>query len=215
MPGLRTYLPRILAVILVLGIGVLTVYGIRGFLADKPAMTKTKIQTITLLKPPPPPPKIEQPPPQPEMKQEVKMPEPEMPKPLPDVPDEPPPSASLGMDAEGTGAGDGFGLVGRKGGRGLLNGAGDPAMYYASQLQRRIEDMLAENQNTRRKAYSIVAGIWVGPGGDIQRVELNGSTGDRQTDELLKAAIKQIQSLAVAPPPDMPQPIRLRIKSTL
>lgn len=115
----------------------------------------------------------------------------------------------------GTGAGDSFGLVGRKGGRGLLNGAGDPAMYYASQLQRRIEDMFAEHQETRRKAYSVVAGIWVGKDGHILRVELDGSTGDSRMDELLKKTIEQIQALAVAPPPDMPQPIRLRIKSTL
>jgi len=213
MSGLRKNLPRFAGVALVAAVGIGMVLAIQNFLANKPPATQKKVQMISLLKPPPPPPPVEKPPP-PELKQEVKVPEPKEPEPLPDVPDEPPPGP-LGMDADGTGAGDSFGLVGRKGGRGLLNGAGDPAMYYASQLQRRIEDMFAEHQETRRKAYSVVAGIWVGKDGHILRVELDGSTGDSRMDELLKKTIEQIQALAVAPPPDMPQPIRLRIKSTL
>ncbi len=214
MSALRKYLPRIIGIMLVAGVGVMAVLSIQNFLDNKPDRPKRKIQKIPLLKPPPPPPKIEQPP-EPEFKEEVKIPELEEPEPLPEIADEPPPGEALGVDADGSGAGDSFGLIGRKGGRGLLNGAGSPAMYYASQLQRRIEDVFAEHEEMRRKTYSVVAGIWVGRDGRVLRVELNGSTGDSQMDEALKEIIEQIQALAVAPPPDMPQPVRLRISSTL
>lgn len=214
MSSIRTYLPRIIGVSLVVAVGILTTLSIRDFLNDKPGRHRQKIQQITLLKPPPPPPKIEKPP-EPVVKEEVKIPQLEEPRPLPDMADEPPPAETLGLDADGSGAGDSFGLVGRKGGHGLLNGAGSPAMYYASQLQARIEDSFAEQEDTRRKAYSVVAGIWVGQDGHILRVELNGSTGDSHLDEVLKETIEQIQALAVAPPPDMPQPIRMRISSRL
>jgi len=217
MSSLRKYLPRLIGVMLVAGVGVVVVQSIQNFLDSKPDRPRRKVQEITLLKPPPPPPpppKIEKPP-EPELEQEVKVPDLDEPEPLPDLADEPPPGEALGVDADGTGAGDSFGLVGRKGGRGLLNGAGSPAMYYASQLQRRIEDVFAEHEEMRRKAYSIIAGIWVGQDGRILRVELTNSTGDPQMDESLKELIEQIQALAVAPPPDMPQPVRLRISSTL
>lgn len=214
MSGLKKYVPRIVGVALVVTAGALVTLAIQNFLDDKPSRPKQKIQKITLLKPPPPPPppKVEPPP---EMKDKVEVPEPEEPEPLPEVADEPPPGEPLGMDAEGSGAGDSFGLVGRKGGRGLLGGAGDPFVYYASQLQRRIEDALAEDDAVRRKAYSIVAGVWVGEDGRVLRAELRNSTGDRQMDQLLLATIERLPALAVAPPPDMPQPIRLRIRSTL
>lgn len=215
MSSLRTYLPRLIGVALVAGVGVAAVLLIQDFLDNKPDRPKRTVQQITLLKPPPPPPPKMEEPPEPEIQEEVKTPELEEPEPLPDMADEPPPGETLGVDAEGSGAGDGFGLVGRKGGRGLLNGAGSPAMYYASQLQRRIEDVFAEHEELRRISYSLVAGIWVGRDGGITRVVLDGSTGDSRMDALLKDIIEQSQSLAVSPPPDMPQPVRLRISSTL
>ena len=214
MSSLRKYAPRIAGVLLVVAVVAIVVVSIQNFLDDKPVHSKKKIQQITLLKPPPPPPppKVT---PQPEVKDEVKVDKPKEPEPLPDVPDEPPPAESLGVDAEGNGAGDSFGLIGRKGGKGLLNGAGSPAMYYASQLQRRIEDVFANHEEMRHKAYSVVAGIWISKDGHIERVELKGSTGNGEMDAALKQIIRQIQALAVSPPPDMPQPVRLRISSTL
>ncbi len=214
MSSLRKYAPRIAGVLLVVAVVAIVVVSIQNFLDDKPVHSKKKIQQITLLKPPPPPPppKVT---PQPEVKDEVKVDKPKEPEPLPDVPDEPPPAESLGVDAEGNGAGDSFGLIGRKGGKGLLNGAGSPAMYYASQLQRRIEDVFSDHEEMRHKAYSVVAGIWISKDGHIERVELKGSTGNGEMDAALKQIIRQIQALAVSPPPDMPQPVRLRISSTL
>lgn len=217
MSALRKYLPRIVAVLAVVGVGVLVPLLIQDFLGQQAPAKAKRIQQITLLRPPPPPPpppKVEKPP-EPEIEEEVKAPEPEEVEPLPQLADAPPPGDALGLDAEGGGAGDNFGLLARKGGRGLLQGAGDPFMYYASQLQRRIEDALAADERLRRRAYSVVARVWVRSDGRILRAELAGSTGDGVTDGEMLEAIQRISPLAAAPPPDMPMPIRLRVTSVL
>ncbi len=216
MPRWRTYLPRVLGVALVVLAGGATVAWIQNFLGQKPEVPRKMVRQITLVKPPPPPPpppKVEQPP-EPEIEEPVDVPEPEEPEPLPDAPDDPP-AGDLGLDAEGAGAGDSFGLVGRKGGTGLVGGSGDPFLYYAGQLQRRIEEALAGDDHTRMRAYSIVARVWLHPDGGVSRVELKGSTGDPDVDGRLRKAILGIPPLAIAVPPGMPMPIRLRITSTL
>jgi len=53
------------------------------------------------------------------VQEKIEEPEPEPEEPLPDVPDEKP-AGDTGLDAEGTAGSDAFGLVGRKGGKGLL-----------------------------------------------------------------------------------------------
>ncbi len=121
---------------------------------DEPARKKV-IQQVTILTPPPPPPpppKIEQPP-EPEEQEEVDIPEPE--EDIPDIPDAPPMGDDLGLDADGTAGSDAFGMIGRKGGRGLLDG--DPNLMYAARLQRQIEELLIDNEQIRVKAYSVVA----------------------------------------------------------
>ncbi len=75
--------------------------------------------------------------------------------------------------------------------------------------------MLLETEDIRRMNFSVITKVWLHPGGGIARAELASSTGNRQTDELLVSAISRTRALAEAPPPDMPQPIRLRISSRL
>lgn len=79
---------------------------------------KRQVQRITLVKPPPPE-KIKEKPPEPEIKKEEKIVEPE-PKEVPEetedsAKDEPPPGDDLGLDSDGTGGSDGFGLAAKKG----------------------------------------------------------------------------------------------------
>lgn len=98
---------------------------VKGFMSggDKP---RKMVQEVVLLRPPPPPPppKPEERPPEPEMKkEEVKVEDKPIEKPPPD--NEPPPALKpLGIDAEGSGAGDGFGLVGNRGGTDITLTAG-------------------------------------------------------------------------------------------
>ena len=214
--SLRRLLPGVFALLFISSVGVGAAIMISKFMDAEPVKMERKIQTITLLTPPPPPPPPEVKPPEPEVKEEVKIDEP---KPVEDMPeqasDEPPPGDDLGVDAEGGAGGDSFGLIGRKGGRGLLEGAGGPFAYYASQLQRQIEDALLNNKEVRKRSYSIVAKVWLQADGRVSRAKLASSTGSPEMDKQLIAGITDVSSLATAPPPDMPQPIWLRISSRL
>ena len=174
---------------------------------------KQQVQQVTILTPPPPPPppKIEQPP-EPEIKEEVKIDEPEL-EDIPDMPDQPLMGDQLGLDADGTGGADSFGLIGRKGGRSLLDG--EPHMIYASQLQKVIEDLMMDNEDIRKKAYSIIAEIWIGNDGSVSRAKLSRSTGDKEIDGILVETLTTMAMMGEAPPADMPQPIKLRISSRM
>lgn len=202
--------------VFVLSFGGLVTWMIAGFMEPDSSAPKKTVQQITLLAPPPPPPpppKLEEPPPEPELEEEVDIPEPEAIEDLPDMGDEPPPGDALGLDAEGGGAGDGFGLVARKGGRGLLSG--DPHVLYASRLQRAIEDALLEVEGPRSHRYTVVASVWIGAAGDVYRAELVKSTGKPEIDDLLVETILSLQTLGEEPPPNMRNPIRMRITSRI
>lgn len=210
----RKHIPKLVGTAVVVAVGVGMTLLIRHFMDAKPVKIEKQVHQITLVKPPPPPPPKDKPPPPPEVKEEVKIPEPEQVEDLPELSDEPP-AGELGLDAEGGAGGDAFGLVGRKGGRGLLAGAGDPNVVYASQLQRLIEEALAEDEKTRSKNYSVVARVWVGFDGSVTRAELASSTGKDDIDDTLIQLIRALPPLAEAPPPGMQQPIRMRISSRL
>src|SRR5215831_16348542 len=107
--------------------------------ADVPAPKKL-VQEIKVIRPPPPEQLPPPPPPPPEEKVEVNDPPPE---PDPVANNEPPPG-DLGLDAEGGAGSDGFGLVGRKGGRDLLGSGGSAFAWYAGLLKNEILDQLQD-----------------------------------------------------------------------
>lgn len=211
----KRHLPKIIGTLVVAAVGVFMIRFVQDFLNAPPAPPKKGPQVVTLIQPPPPPPPPEEKPPEPEVQEEVKIEEAIPEEALPEeASDEPPAGEDLGVDAEGGAGGDGFGLIGRKGGRGLLSG-GDPFVVYATRLQKNIEDSLTNDADARRKAYSVVAKIWVDGRGRIERAELAGSTGNQDMDAVLERNLNALPPLAEAPPPDMPQPIRLRISSRM
>lgn len=55
---------------------------------------------------------------------------------------------------------------------------------------------------------SVVGRVWVLPSGTIHRLEFEGAPGDLAAD--MRAVL--IASALEAPPPDMPQPLRLRLR---
>ncbi len=212
---MRAKLIRLLPIVIgVLLTAVVIYFSVLLFMTtdDEPARKKV-IQQVTILTPPPPPPpppKIEQPP-EPEDQEEVDIPEPE--EDIPDIPDAPPMGDDLGLDADGTAGSDAFGMIGRKGGRGLLDG--DPNLMYAARLQRQIEELLIDNEQIRVKAYSVVAQLWIGQDGSITRAKLSRSTGDEVIDQALVEMLTGMDILSQAPPQGMPQPVKLRISSRL
>lgn len=172
-----------------------------------PAPTHQKrIQQITLVMPPPPPPPVEQPP-EPEIEQQVETP-PEQP-----VEADAPASPDLGVDADGSGSGDSFGLVGKKGGRDLLDGG--PFGSYKGVLAADIKAALDADRRVRAQSYNLTLELWIGRDGRIERVELGGTTGDRAVDKNLRQVLADIGRVREAPPLEMPQPVRLRVTSRL
>lgn len=207
------YLPVAIGVVLILLI-VGAIYLFKDFF-QKPVSTKKQIQQITVLQPPPPPPPPPpEKPPEPEIKEE-KIEPPKEPEPEPEQAEEPPPGDNLGVDADGGAGSDSFGLVGKKGGHGLVGGGGNAIVYYGQQIQRQISDALQRglNDKVRAQKFSAVASLWIGPDGRVTRAELSSSSGRADVDENLKAALAGLRLTFKAPPENMPQPLKIRIRS--
>lgn len=197
----------------------LVVVVIRNLMTDTGPRKKQAVQQISLLKPPPPPPpKPEQKPPEPQVKkEEVKMPEPDKPPDPQPAQADPPPGPHLGVDAAGAGNGDSFGLVGKPGGKDITTigggGGGNRFTWYAGLVQGEIQKILARNAKLRGSEFKATVRVWLSGDGKVQRSELSSSTGNTETDELIRVALTELPQLREMPPSDMPQPIRLRVTS--
>ncbi len=201
-------------------------WAVRSLLSG-PTTAPKRAQQITLLNtPPPPPPKPPEKPPEPIKREEVKIDEPR-PADAPKPSDEPPPLKPLGVDAEGGGPGDGFGLAANKGGRDITSigavGSGTGVVggaqrsMYGDALQRHIQSILAKQDAMRHVDHRSYADLWIGPDGKIQRVRLEGTTAD-QDPELVKALESALASLVGTglrepPPASMAMPIRVRLSN--
>ncbi|EJL04817.1 MULTISPECIES: energy transducer TonB [Pseudomonas] len=178
-----------------------------------------KVPTIIPLPPPPPPPPEK--PKEPEPKVEEKMPEPE-PTPEPEEvkpEEEAPPSpvddlanpmqmdgdAQSGNDAFNIGAGKGGGMAGAGGGR-LGNGT------YSQFLAFTFQRLLRENPDLRSLAFALQADVWLSAVGEITRVELVKSSGNRQVDEQVISALRGAPHLSERPPASLTLPVRLSLQ---
>ena len=199
-------------------------------LAIKTLTTKQpppKVAPITFVKllppvstPTPPPPQPQSTPRPQEMMEQKQMMEPET-KPL--HPDEKPkeenkkqaPPGQLGVNAKGEGQADAFGLVGRPGGNGLLNGGGGDGTrfgWYAAEVQAKIEEALRANNRTKSASIpGIRIRIWADNTGRVTRAQLVGTTGDPGIDNAITNEVLTGLQLKEAPPSDMPMPIVLRV----
>lgn len=206
--SLRRRLPLLLggAFLLILVVGVVIL--IKNFMENPDKPSTRRVQQISIIKPaepPPPPPPEEKPP---EVKEEVKLDEPPPPQ-----QDAPPPGANLGLDADGKGNGDSFGLVGNKGGRELtIGGNGSRFGGYLGGLQKNIRDELSRNEKLRKGEYKALVALWIAKNGSVEKFELMSSSGELEVDAAMKKVLSLIKHFE-EPPADMPQPIKLRISS--
>jgi protein TonB len=207
-------------------LGLLALWGAVKFVGashsdDKPQRKPTQITVLRPPPPPPPPPKQEKPPEPPKIKEEVKIDTPkpvDAPKPAPAA--EAPPPGPLGVDAAGTGPGDGFGLAGRPGGRDIVLGgpAGGGAANalsnatFGNAAARFLAQELARDGRLRGQEYKVVVNIWVGRDGRIERHELVRGTGNAELDQWLIDGLAHAGPLK-APPEGLPQPMRIRVTS--
>lgn len=207
-------------VVLVLVAAVLLGLWLKEVLMSGKPSKPMKLQQITLIRPPPPPPPPpEEKPPEPEIKEEVKIDEPKEPQPEQEV-QAPPPGPDLGVDAEGTGEGDNFGLVGKKGGSDLIGGggpAGNPWAWYDAIVNEAVnsafQNALSREKALKNKNYKVVVKVWVDPSGKVVRSALVDGTGDERVDEILKEVMRDLRALRDGPPADMPQPLKIRVTS--
>jgi protein TonB len=207
-----------LALGLVLGLALLG--GALSMLFTKTDPGKHKMVTqISLIAPPPPPPKPpEKPPDPPKVKEEVKLDDPkpvDEPKPAP----EQPPAGPLGVDAQGTGPGDGFGLAGRPGGRDITVGGGGGGgglghTLFGSSTARYIAQELNRDPKLKSVVYKIEIRVWLAKDGRFQREEIVRGTGDAELDARIRAALNQLGALSTPVPQDLPQPLRIRVTSS-
>lgn len=184
---------------------------IRQHLADKPVEQKKMVQQVTIIAPPPPPPPPppEETPPEPEV--EEAMEEQPVDEAMPDEPMEESAASDLGVDGDASAGGDGFGLVARKGGRSMLGG-GSP---YATEVQTSITDVLAADDRLRHLGYVAVLKLWIDESGRLKKYEVQQREGKPEVAALLKNALASVDRFDNPPPLEMPQPIKLRIRSQL
>lgn len=189
----------------IVGLGLVSATILKVF-SGKPAPQKMVVQEVKIFRTPPPPPRPEEPPPPPE---DVDVPEPE-PQPEPTPSNDPPPG-DLGLDAEGSAGGDGFGLAARPGGRDLVGSGGSQLTWYAGLLQSAILAELNNEKLVRSRNYNVPIRFWVRDDGSIEKAELAKSTGDREVDRAIERAIGRVERLPYAVPANTPRPITIRI----
>lgn len=195
----------VLVLMLIAGLG----WIIRGFMATKDLKPERRVQNITVIRPPPPPPQETPPPPPPE-KVEQPIPQDE-PEPSPE--NAPTPSPQLGLDAEGNAGDDGFGLAARKGGSDLVGTGGAAFAWYTGKLKDEVTDRLSADPQLRARKFSVAVRVWIESDGRIRDVRLTGSSGNRDIDGAIAAALNSLARMSQAPPLEMPQPITLQIVS--
>ena len=202
-------LPLIIAVFAIaiaIGFGFLINY----FMSKDKKEPKKVIQQITIIAPPPPPPP---PPPEeePEPEVEEEIVEEEIDEAMPEDTMEEVAGEDLGIDSDGAAGADGFGLVARKGGRGILGGGSG----YAADIQLEITDVISGDDLLRYLEFNAVLKLWVNQMGSIERFELDQKSGSDQAEKRLKQLLASLQPFKNGPPLEMPQPIKLRIRSQL
>ncbi|NJD07012.1 MAG: energy transducer TonB, partial [Methylococcaceae bacterium] len=214
---LLRHLPAAIGIVLIVAVAGLA-YRYRDLL-KKPVQLRRQVQQVSLLPPQPPPPQPVTPTPPPAPKEDpVPPPEPE-PEPEPAPSEQQPPQETLGLDSEGAAGGDAFGLVGRKGGRGLIGGGGggNAMIWYGQQAGRLLEAELRRllvGSPAQSSAYTVTVEVWISSDGRLIRAELNSGSGTAEVDQALRAALPKLRLAMDRPPPEsLPQPLRLKLSS--
>jgi protein TonB len=141
-------------------------------------------------------------------------------------PGEKPHDDQLGVDADGEGAGDGFGLTSKRGGRDITTlgpggeGGNGTALSsgmnrfnfgaYGGLVRQRLQSDLAAAAALRERDYVVVVWIWIDAHGRIERVELPHGSGFADIDTAMRNVLAQMPLLP-EPPSSLPQPLRLRV----
>jgi protein TonB len=218
---------------IVLGIVVLLaiaggIYVVAKVLSEDAPRKKETVNIVTLLKPPPMP-EIKQKPPEPEpmkqmeKKQEIVDPTQNNAPKGPDN-DATPAGKDLGIDAEGGAGSDGFGLVGRRGGRSLLSGGdGMGRMSLLSKysgytytvsalIKNKVMKLLNDEGGIPKGRLQAVVRVKIDIDGTIIDYKIIGSSGNNRMDNAVKEALAGIK-INETPPDGMPRTMDIKIVS--
>jgi protein TonB len=216
--------PGVIGLVFAVAVGFL----IKVVLTDVGPRSKEKIQTVTLLKPPP---DVKEKPPEPEVPKEV--PKQEVIQDIPQQQDTPqndqpqddtPAGSDLGVDAEGGAGGDSFGLVGKKGGRGITLGGGGGGMnrqslmakygWYNQKIQEEIKKQVKKKMDQDggmpKGKFQIVVKVAINDQGMIVKYHIVTASGNSKIDAALQATLGEIK-LSELPPVGIPKSITLKI----
>lgn len=197
---------------------------VKALISDDDKKKKRRMHMVQLMKPPPPP-KVKEKPPEPkiEKKQEIVEPEQKAPEPEPTnepTDDEPPPGDDLGLDTDGTGGADGFGLKARKGGRSLIGGGGgkDALMrkygWYTriiqDELRKQINKYMDDNGGIPEGDLNAVIQIKLDDMGRIIKFNVFRPAGHQSMDKAVEHVLT-IARISEPPPKHMPRTIKLKI----
>jgi hypothetical protein len=81
---------------------------------------------------------------------------------------------------------------------------------FSQRLQMDIQNALRKNPRTRDGSYRAVLDLWIDPARMIERTELLRSTGDRDRDAAVAAALRGV-TVSRPAPANTPQPVRVVI----
>lgn len=201
----------------------------RVLLDDSP-LKRSNVATVTLLKPPPP--VIKEKPPEPEQVKEIPKQQ-EIVDPMPSPTDQPqnndndptPAGDKLGLDADGQAGSDGFGLVGKKGGRSITAGGGgglgrrsllSQFGWYThiveTEIRKKVMKHLDENGGIPKGKLQAIVHVNVNSAGEIVEYQIIGSSGNNRVDEAIRKSIGRIK-ISEPPPDGMPRKMSIKITS--
>lgn len=215
----KQWLSRLLIAVLVLAVLAGLVYGIKKLLSGGHAQKK-QITTVKLLPdtpPPPPPPPPKEPPKETPKEQPKEAPKEPEPKPV-----EAPPAENLKMEGA---AGDGpspfqAGTVNNeyKGGdvstvkivpkRNMAAFA-----WFTNKVDAQIKKALDAEKDLSKAKYQVDVRVFLNAQGNIDHAELIDSSGDVETDALIRKILSHIPPLNEAAPEDMPRKVIVRMVS--
>jgi len=204
-----------------LGIGAvgLVVIGlvVGQMLTSKKEAPRRQQEVVMVRSIPTPPPPPQQKPPEPPKQTEEKMMDQTPVDASEDKPDDSPaPTPGITTSLVGSGGID-MGLRAARPGGDLIGGGSgrgprSPFGWYATKVQKSIQDALTRNSVTSKARFEKKVRVWTDLSGRITRAKLEGSTGDKVLDQAINEALTGLQ-LQEPPPTGMPMPIVMRLSA--
>jgi protein TonB len=199
---------------------------VKVLLSSDSSGRQRQIQQVTLMTPPPTP-KVKEKEPEPEIEKEEEIIEQEMDEPEPEpmedaASDEPPPGQDLGLDADGSGGSDSFGLKAKKGARSLIGGSYSESSLlkkYAwytrivqEELREKVNSYMEGNGGIPDGDLNAIVQITLDENGNILDFKIATSSGSADMDAAVKTSLESAQ-ISEAPPSNMPKTIKLKISA--